>query len=871
MSDTTHTFLQGAWDVPWRVLAVIIASILTWFLGETLFRWLAGWNPAQRFALWRCRRRLRKNEDKGENYERMDDIYWGYVKECVGGRRPPLFKAQFIPLVLDRAGSDGNTPFASKRPKNLLILGEPGSGKSTLLQAMMLGDDALIDGIRLNDPADQSPPIPLQEVYGDLDRRIPIRANLRHFAPNSNSFPDWLSKEALGVSPYLKKHLLEKARLLLLLDGLDEVDGRHIDGVIHSINGFLNKNINCRAVITCRERHCTQIPSFDSELGFARYRIRKIDGENIKEIARRRLTSIDNKDKTPEDFLDRVRIPIQEPDAFDATAEPSSPEEDYRREPRIADLLQTPLLVTLALGAYVRNPEIPNNLAGFFQGAIGKLLHREGESPTEKECKRDLLRRVALESKSKADSGEFNKSNLFEEAQRSASRDEVAAERIETVVREITQSGLIRSKADDDKVVHEFSHPTFLEFLAAERLADRDRQEDPKGMRQLLMHAGERAWLQTGIYYSSLEDNGHACAFVSELLAESGKSPVGDPKRVFILGMAGLCASVLANGDREAIERLQREVVVRLKREIGRHSDTPQQLVVGLMSIARGGREDARESANRALSDAVPPEKVVSEIHWLGMGIARIGPLWASLWKIYGQRDRDFISFPSACGQLLDLMAEENGPERLAKLPRHYGHDDRPPLSKDPDLALEKVRAYYPWGKKPPNLAYLITVAALARFAKGALRPDWRWYKNPWWAFFFAATEEKSNRRKQEHWENLLEDKEREGKEKARQGFFRKLTRIPTALFGWWMALVPLLAGLGLGVFWANATGRLNLVALGPDALYPVALGLGAGLALFAFWRLVWCPLMRRLDRGSGGLCRLWAGQGTGNRQGGIP
>ena len=106
----------------------------------------------------------------------------------------------------------------------MLILGQPGAGKSVAL--WMLARDLL-------DEAELNPEQP-----------IPVYFLLSTWQENQ-SIADWLVpelKEKYGVSETLGRHWVENERLLLLLDGLDEVRENLQEDCVEAINDFLGKH-----------------------------------------------------------------------------------------------------------------------------------------------------------------------------------------------------------------------------------------------------------------------------------------------------------------------------------------------------------------------------------------------------------------------------------------------------------------------------------------------------------------------------------------------------------------------------------------------------------------------------------------------------
>jgi len=103
----------------------------------------------------------------------------------------------------------------------LLILGEPGSGKTTML--LELARDTIAR-------AEEDPTQP-----------IPVVFNLSSWAEKRQPIAEWLVEE-LNTKYHIPKRIaqpwVENDDLLLLLDGLDEVEAEHRDACTEAINNF---------------------------------------------------------------------------------------------------------------------------------------------------------------------------------------------------------------------------------------------------------------------------------------------------------------------------------------------------------------------------------------------------------------------------------------------------------------------------------------------------------------------------------------------------------------------------------------------------------------------------------------------------------
>ncbi|GKS59862.1 hypothetical protein YTPLAS18_33980 [Nitrospira sp.] len=125
----------------------------------------------------------------------------------------------------------------------LLILGEPGSGKTiTLLDLTM----------ELITSAESDPTKP-----------IPVVLNLSTWNESATSLTSWTIGELKSkyyVGRRLSEAWLKKGRLLLLLDGLDEVRANARDKCVAAINSFLGEYTPSGVVVACRSSEYEALP-----------------------------------------------------------------------------------------------------------------------------------------------------------------------------------------------------------------------------------------------------------------------------------------------------------------------------------------------------------------------------------------------------------------------------------------------------------------------------------------------------------------------------------------------------------------------------------------------------------------------------------
>ena len=121
--------------------------------------------------------------------------------------------------------------------RTLLILGEPGSGKTVTLLKLA---ESLV-----------------ARTENDLSQPLPIVLNLSSWAKQRQTIAEWLVQEIkniYGASKSLAKAWVEKQQLLLLLDGLDEVDGKYRNDCVKALNQFMESHGLTELVVCCRIR-----------------------------------------------------------------------------------------------------------------------------------------------------------------------------------------------------------------------------------------------------------------------------------------------------------------------------------------------------------------------------------------------------------------------------------------------------------------------------------------------------------------------------------------------------------------------------------------------------------------------------------------
>ncbi|WP_051319756.1 MULTISPECIES: NACHT domain-containing protein [Planktothrix] len=148
---------------------------------------------------------------------------FGNVQISPEQSQKPLSTSRGINTAFNRMG-EGRT---------LLILGEPGAGKTTVL--LKLTRDLIA------------------QTSENLNRPIPVVFNLSSWAKKQQKIADWLVDELqsnYGVSKSLGKAWVKDQQLLLLLDGLDEVQAKHREACVEAINQFM-QNYGLTEMVVC--------------------------------------------------------------------------------------------------------------------------------------------------------------------------------------------------------------------------------------------------------------------------------------------------------------------------------------------------------------------------------------------------------------------------------------------------------------------------------------------------------------------------------------------------------------------------------------------------------------------------------------------
>ncbi|NJL22225.1 MAG: NACHT domain-containing protein [Leptolyngbyaceae cyanobacterium SM1_3_5] len=323
--------------------------------------------------------------------------------------------------------------------QSLMVLGSPGIGKSTFLRKVGLEALKGKNGI-------------FQHAC------IPVFIVLRQF-DNSKTIEQLISEEFANCgfeeAAALTQAALENGKLLVLLDGLDEVPREHENKAIDQIQNLVDRYGDNRFITSCR------IAAYKG--GFTRFKdviVAAFEDAQIEEFIRHW-------------FAD-------EPAIADACW-------SLLKQPEYAaakELAQTPLLLTLLCAVYNESQDFPKNRAAVYGEALDVLLKKWS---AEKRLQRDpiykelspelekiLLSEIAFDS-FESDRLFFSKSEVVEQIRKFLVDNLNAPKHLdgEAVLEAIEiQQGLLVERARE---TYSFSHLTLQEYLTAKYIIDNNQ------------------------------------------------------------------------------------------------------------------------------------------------------------------------------------------------------------------------------------------------------------------------------------------------------------------------------------------------------------------------------------------------------------
>ncbi|MEA5554423.1 NACHT domain-containing NTPase [Anabaena cylindrica UHCC 0172] len=357
-----------------------------------------------------------------------------------------------------------------KYPK-LMILGKPGAGKTTFLKYLAI---QCIEGV----------------FHSHL---IPIFITLKNFAEADNkpSLLEFISTEWLSryFSSQDVEKLLTQGRMLILLDGLDEVREEDGERILKEISNFSRNFQRNQFVMTCRI--AAKEYTFEK---FTEVEVADFDNEQIATFA---TNWFKNKPVKSENFIKHIKEnkPIQE-------------------------LASSPLLLTLLCLAFEESGDFPANRSELYKEGLDALLKKwDAKRGIQREQiykklsvqrKEDLLSTIALTTFEQSDY--FFKQKAAEQYiieyirnLPDANNDPEALQLdSEKILKSIeAQHGLLVERA---KGIYSFSHLTFHEYFTAREFVLVQQSSDD-ALQSLVSHFIEKRWREVCLLAVGMSPN----------------------------------------------------------------------------------------------------------------------------------------------------------------------------------------------------------------------------------------------------------------------------------------------------------------------------------------------------------------------------
>lgn len=354
----------------------------------------------------------------------------------------------------------------------LFILGKPGAGKTTFLKhlAVQTAAGALLPG------------------------KLPIFISLKALADSGYPLLTFAARQLVGGGMVAAETWLERwlhdGTLLLLLDGLDEVNSRR-EGIIDEIEQVARRYSNCPVLLTCRIAA--------AEYTFEHFRY------------------LEMADFAPEQVVAFVRSWFRDAATGlvgdnDSLAEAMLKELGQKEHEGIRELASSPLLLTLLCLAYQETLRFPARRVEIYEGALDALLkkwdisRRIRRNSTYGQLslgrKRQMLAKIAYET--------FRAGHYFLPQRQLEDQlkaylihvpempEAVDIEPDKVLIDIIAQHGLFVEQAHQ---IFSFSHLTFQEYFAAKHIVD---NASSGTLAELVCHATENRWREVFLLVSSL-------------------------------------------------------------------------------------------------------------------------------------------------------------------------------------------------------------------------------------------------------------------------------------------------------------------------------------------------------------------------------
>jgi Domain of unknown function (DUF4062)/NACHT domain/HEAT repeats len=321
---------------------------------------------------------------------------------------PPAFRAGYESAEVHRRPQElAGLEIGLHVHRQFVLLGDPGSGKTTTLRCLRLKAARAA----LADPA----------------APVPLLIKLPEWPASITDFASLLvhEREVQGVP------LLNPSRMLLLVDGLNEIDSEGYDGRVGLLEAWLRQNSSVHVVVASRTRHYQQ----HQQLQLPIVTIHPLDEPRIRDFTRKCLGS-------------------------DASEELMTELDD-----RLLRLARNPFLLALLCYVYQqRGGHLPRTRGELLRDAIHRLYLREQERGNASDISCEAL----IEALGALALGVVQSRSATSVSREWANKRLPVGLDADRFVRLATNANLIELSKKDRFL--QFSHQLYLEHFAAEHL-----------------------------------------------------------------------------------------------------------------------------------------------------------------------------------------------------------------------------------------------------------------------------------------------------------------------------------------------------------------------------------------------------------------
>lgn len=349
----------------------------------------------------------------------------------------------------------------------LMVLGGPGIGKSTFLRK--IGLETL-------------------KKEGQLHREcIPVFLELKKFREERIDIKQKIVEEfkicKFPAAEVLVDSALEQGKLLVLLDGLDEVPSQNLNHVIEQIENFVDRHDGNSFVASCR----IAAPYRSSFLRFTDVTIAEFDDEQIEQFITLWFSSEKNELEPAEKFIELL----------------------FREEHKATkELTQTPLLLAYVCLVYEQYKALPIKRSKLYGQVLNIILQKWSE---QKSATQDSIYAGFHPRLEKCMLGEIAY-NSFKQDQLFLSRDEIVGYIVDFLSTELrapehldadavltaiaVQQGILVEQATDE---YSFSHLTLQEYLTALHIVKNQKKDE-----LVAEHLIDEGWREVFLLVSGL-------------------------------------------------------------------------------------------------------------------------------------------------------------------------------------------------------------------------------------------------------------------------------------------------------------------------------------------------------------------------------